>query len=213
MTDRTYTAQVAALLAMKGFSARVVTPRKGSSGVEIRLSDGEGAAIWEVTDGTWGYVVMSGVDGALTIKSSGKTSLAEDVEPERISWVIASFPYDDEMTEEEVHAAISDILTQVEGMSDDDREALLAQTIPSDVPEIALSWAALQESGLLWAINRQMLNPSGFNMSLRYESGEPVGWAITGTGQDPVQMDPLVDRHGAALFSTFAVSLVESAEG
>jgi len=53
--------------------------------------------------------------------------------------------------------------------------------IEDDLPDrTAFSFNQLEETGLLWYINRALLNPRGFAMALNYADGEkePRGWSI-----------------------------------
>lgn len=58
----------------------------------------------------------------------------------------------------------------------------IVRMVENDQPERpAYSFNQLAESGLLWFINRSLLNPQGFALALNYADGEtePRGWSIT----------------------------------
>jgi hypothetical protein len=210
MTDRhNEAARVAAVLAAQGLSARVVT-QQDTYGVEVILEDDR--AIWTLNESGWSYVVLSQVEGGLRITSSGFAEVGIYDEPERVAFVIANFPYDHEMTEEEAREAVAGLISQVYDMTDEEREALLSQTFESEVEFQTMSWSALADSGVLWAINRHLFNPSGLSLVLRYEDKRAVGWAILGDAASPVQMDRLADLDGYRKFGAFMDGLVASAE-
>lgn len=50
---------------------------------------------------------------------------------------------------------------------------------------------ALSESGILWLINYHTFWPRGLALTLMVdEEGETAGWALTGTGEEPVWPNP-----------------------
>lgn len=210
MTDvHAKTVQVAQILASRGFSARVVPNSQGHS-VEVSVDDTT-RALWSLGDLGWGYLVLGFASGGYGIISQGVTEVGSEASPDQVAWVISGFPYSAEMSDEEARAAVSDLLSQVEGLTDEEREGILSSAIPpADLAE-PLAWGDLADSGMLWAINRYILNPSGLSMVLRYEGGAPTGWSILGSGHAPVSMDPLADQNGAARYISFVTGLSRSA--
>lgn len=50
--------------------------------------------------------------------------------------------------------------------------------------------ALFSETGILWAINRQVFHPRGFALALhRDDHGHLVGWSIEGDGAEPWRFD------------------------
>ena len=211
MTDtHAEAAQVAAVLAARGFAARVVN-QGDSHGVEMKLDD-ESTTVWSLTPTGWSYVVMSETDGVgYRITSSGFAEVGIHDVPERVAFVIANFPYDGEMDDDAAREEVARLLASVEDMSDEERERILSVAIPHPEPDReTMAWRELVDSGMLWAINRHLLNPAGLSMVLRYEQGEPVGWALTGELEGPMQMDRLADQDGFRRFYAFMESLSEN---
>lgn len=223
MADQhTLVAQVAAILAARGYSARVVNGSTGNSardveprptyGIEVGLDEGH-RVVWSVdTEGRWGYVLLAVVDGGYQIAGQARVDFGEEAEVDRVAIVIANFPYDGELTDEEVRTEVTRLLMEVEGMTETERAAILAQSVGDEEERGTNSWKALQETGLLWAINRRLFHPDGFSLNLRYEDGEPIGWVIIGDGGAPIRMDPLADLDGHRRFESFITSLVEVIE-
>jgi hypothetical protein len=212
LDTHTEAAKVAAILAARGFSARVVK-QNHTHGVEVSLEDS--SAIWTISESGWSYAVLSQVDGGVRVTSSGFAEVGIYDEPERVAWVVANFPYDSEMTEDEAREAVAGLISQVYDMTDEERQAILEQAIPSEDPvsSAPMNWSSLADSGALWAINRLVFNPMGFSLALRYEEQRAIGWVLVGDGAAPVQMEHISDLDGSLRFRTFIQSLLADVEG
>jgi len=56
----------------------------------------------------------------------------------------------------------------------------------------------LQDSGLLWLINRAVFHPRGYALGLAVKDGEVVGWRLRGDGTQPWTMDTPEPEFAAA---------------
>lgn len=214
MSDDLYeetSARIAAVLAARGLAARKVRFHS-VFGVEVRLEE-EQSAVWCINPDVqhWAYICFDHADGGQQITAQGVIDeLAIDAEPERFAWIIANFPYGDiELDESQVREAVSKLLSEVEELSEEEREAILAQAVPEQGEGTGImSWDALGESGLVWAINRHILNPLGYSfVMMRSPDRVASGWAIVGDGEEPVTMEPLADANGFKHFGAWVESL------
>lgn len=64
-------------------------------------------------------------------------------------------------------------------------------------------WSMFRLTGLLWAVNREVLHPRGYALALDYEtpdgSGEPTGWHLEGDGTEPWQFGTDADSRAREL--------------
>lgn len=59
--------------------------------------------------------------------------------------------------------------------------------MPDERPPVR-PWSELRDSGLLWLINRCVLHPRGYALTLVFRDGEAVGWYLQGDGREVWQM-------------------------
>lgn len=84
-----------------------------------------------------------------------------------------------------------------------ENEALKAEKDTTDEPDedsgpdvVLHNMEWLQESGLLWLINRQVFHPYGFALSLVFDDGKFVGVQLLGDGKDTWNFHESVDEDG-----------------
>lgn len=66
----------------------------------------------------------------------------------------------------------------------------------------------LENSGLLWLINRTVFHPRGFTFGLVPDAnGNMVGWAVVGDGKKCQKFDTEVDEIGFLTAETFLTKL------
>lgn len=72
-----------------------------------------------------------------------------------------------------------------------------------------LTLTDLRDYGLIWAINKMILHPRGYAMSINldHETGEAIGWNILGNGTEPHSFDEGSDLGGFTKFQKLLAQL------